>query len=243
MNTNIGAKRARQARDRWGLPDDEPLPCVVAVAEHCEGLHVIVASLRPEIAGALHPSGLVWVNGDQGPMRCRFTVAHELGHRCCGHEAPTVDSPQDLSAPGTAHEVQANAFAAEVLAPRRAVEAMVEGTPTLEDVVRVAVRFGISYMAARYRLVTLGLATQARAELLAREQEEGLHRSLVEQHEEPLGDLLAELGPHDLPRLPPSLRGSVLHRLVAGELTLEEAAAAAGVPVEALGEGLAELLG
>lgn len=240
-DTNIGAKRAREARARWGLPDDDALPCVVAVAEHCAQLPVVVAPLPGDWAGALHPTGLMWVNGRHAAVRMRFTVAHELGHHCCGHPAPTLDTVADLSAPGTPHEVQANAFAAELLAPEPAVVAMVEGRPTLEDVVRVAVRFGISCASARFRLVTLGLASPARAEALAGEQDEGLHHPLLDRHGREPADLLGQLEREDLPRVPPALRATGLGALLRGEADPATVAHAAGVRSETLADGLTEL--
>ena len=80
----------------------------------------------------------------------RFTLAHEVGHVRCGHDAGVaVDTYETLGGRSTdAREVQANAFAAELLAPAAGVRAMLDGEPTLEDVVRIAARYGISPIAA-----------------------------------------------------------------------------------------------
>ena len=102
-------------------------------------------------------------------MRQRFTLAHELGHLRLGHGGTPVDSTEILAGnTRDPREVQANAFAAELLAPRAGVQAMVSREPGLETVAAIAGRYGISMLAALYRLVTLRLTTRAdrmRAEL------------------------------------------------------------------------------
>ena len=119
-----------------------------------------------DIAGALWSSGggsLVWVNASQAVERKRFTVAHELGHVCCRHGDTPVDSQATIS--GHTHdprEVQANAFAAELLAPRAGVQRMIGRDPGLDDVVRLAAHFGVSTIAALYRCSTLELVSARR---------------------------------------------------------------------------------
>src|SRR3954470_12225656 len=128
-HTNIGAKRAREARERLGLDGTSPVSCIVAVVEEQAGLPVIVGSLPEGFAGALWRNGvgsIVWVNGDQVVERQRFTVAHELGHVRCGHAGTAVDTNETIF--GGSHdprEVEANAFAAELLAPAAGVRAQV----------------------------------------------------------------------------------------------------------------------
>src|SRR3954467_6498834 len=87
-DTNIGAKRAREARDRFGLDAVSPVPCVLTLVERQARLPVAVGALPDGVAGALYRNGqgsIVWVNSRQSVERRRFTVAHELGHVCCGH--------------------------------------------------------------------------------------------------------------------------------------------------------------
>src|SRR4051794_24151087 len=166
LNTNRGAKRAREARERFGLDDASPVPCILTLVEERAGLPVVVGALPNDVAGALWRNGtgsIVWVNAAQSVERQRFTVAHELGHVCCGHEGTAIDTDATLFGQGRdSHEVQANAFAAELLAPRVGVEALVEPDPTLEDVVRLAAHFGISTVAALYRCSTLNLLSGPR---------------------------------------------------------------------------------
>jgi hypothetical protein len=211
-DTNIGAKRARDTRAALGLPAADPVD-VLAVVETRAALPVIVARLPEGIAGACWrdgPGAVLWVNGDQPVVRQRFTLGHELGHVRCGHPATPVDAVAVLA--GDTHdprEVQANAFAAEFLAPRAGVDALVDGEPDLETVVRIAGRFGISTAAALFRLRTLGLTT--RFERLRRELDDGLHRYLdPPPHEDALSRIDA------LPRLSPALAGSHLAAMLAG---------------------------
>jgi Zn-dependent peptidase ImmA (M78 family) len=206
-DTNIGAKRAREARASLGLGGDSPLD-VLEVVEERAGMPVIVASLPDGIAGGCFragPRSVLWVNGDQPLVRQRFTLAHELGHVRIGHAVGmNVDAVSVLAGETRdAREVQANAFAAEFLAPRAGVVALVDGEPGLETVVDIAARFGISTLAALYRLATLRLST--RVERLRGELEEGLAAHFERPAYE---DALSRVGA--LPRLSPALAGSRL---------------------------------
>jgi Zn-dependent peptidase ImmA (M78 family) len=225
LDTNVGAKRAREARAALGLDPAAPVD-VLALAEERAGVPVVVARLTEAIAGCCWRGGgqaLAWVNGGHPLVRQRFTLAHELGHVRCGHDGRMpVDSVAVLAGrTRDPREVQANAFAAELLAPRAGVQALIGGgEPGLEDVVRVAGRYGISAIAALFRLVTLGLT--ARADRLRQEIEEGLHAAWLDLP--PYDDGLAAV--RELPRLPP---GSALAAVLGGDASVEAAAAAAGV--------------
>jgi Zn-dependent peptidase ImmA (M78 family) len=241
-DTNIGAKRARQARERLGLDAAAPIGCVVTVVEQSAGLPIAVGALPERIAGALFRNGMgsiAWVNGTQSVERQRFTVAHEYGHVFCEHEGRRkVDTPAIIS--GATHdpqEVQANAFAAQFLAPGAGVEAMVDGRPTLEDVVRIAAHFGVSTLAALYRLSTLELANNRRIEALRREIDGGLAGEVWEYLDpERVADALSVRDGE--PRLPP---GSTLDGLVRGETSLGAAAGKTGCPADALDRAAAAL--
>lgn len=167
-DTNIGAKRARETRAALGLPEDAAAPCVLTAVERDLELAVVVAALHEGVAGCCWRDGervVLWVNGTQAVVRQRFTLAHELGHVRCGHAgAVAVDTYETLAGMTTdSREVQANAFAAELLAPAAGVRATVAGRePSLDDVVRIAARYGISAIAAVYRLDTLAVVPSCR---------------------------------------------------------------------------------
>ena len=235
-DTNTGAKRALQARERFGLDDVSPVPCVLTLVEDQAGLPVAIGALPDDIAGALYRNGagaLVWVNGKQSLERQRFTIAHELGHACCGHERPAVDTTARIfGGSGDPNEVQANAFAAQLLAPRAGVRAMIDGEPTLEDMVRIAARFGISTIAALYRLKTLELVSPRRGAQLEREIGDGTQRDVWKYLDpEMLHDALCDLV---LPRLPPAFASSTLAGLLDGEVSVDAAADATGSRADVL---------
>jgi hypothetical protein len=113
---------------------------------------------------------------------------------------------------------------------------MIDSEPTLEDVVLVAARFGISTIAALYRLNMLGLTR--RYELLKQEVDEGLHEQVWRRLEpEPLDDVIAGVDPADLPRLSPSLADSALAAMLAGRASVGDAAGSAGCDEQSLADG------
>lgn len=249
LDSNTGAKRARQARGDLGYTREGPLPDVVQAIEERGGAHVVVLDLPEGVAGAYlaRPQcPLLFLNGHQALARQRFTVAHEFGHHRMGH-ASVVDEQKAIS--GHLHdpkEVRANAFAAEFLMPRDAVTAWgrerVSGAVSLEQVVTLACEYGVSAQAARYALHNAGVLTDARrARQLDEEIAAGLH---VE-----LGRQLGLQAPHDeladaagrLPRIPSALRHSALGDLLAGEINAEELALRVGREPGEVAAMLAEL--
>lgn len=235
LDTNRGAKRAREARGQFGLDGVEPIEDLLLFVEERVGLPVIVGALPDEVAGALvhvQSGTIIWVNARQWVERQRFTLAHELGHVRCGHDDTAVDHVQTIF--GTTYhprEVQANAFAGELLAPRDGVRELAGRDPGLDEVVRVAARYGISTIAALYRCTTLSLLSPESGARLKHEIEERRHLDAWDRLGlEPLRDTLAALD--DPPRLSPALEGSALACSLRGETPLGAAAAAAGYPEE-----------
>lgn len=231
-DTNTGAKRGRETRQEIGLDPEAPLPCVLTVIEEDLRLPVVVAALPPGIAGCCWRDAtrtVLWVNGTQAAVRQRFTLAHELGHVRCGHDHDIpVETFETIGARSTdSREVQANAFAAELLAPAAGVRALVDGEPSLEDVVQIAARFRISTIAALYRLNTLGLTR--RSAILKKEIEDGLDEIVWDRLRPPVvEDAIAQIGPSRLPRMSPALGGSALAAVADGAASIDDAAAAVG---------------
>jgi Zn-dependent peptidase ImmA (M78 family) len=92
-DTNVGAKRARQCREKLGLAPDEPIDCLKVVEERV-GVPVAVVDIAPGYAGAyLRRRGRasIFVHAPDWPTRKRFTLAHELGHHYMGHE-PVIET-------------------------------------------------------------------------------------------------------------------------------------------------------
>ncbi len=229
-DTNTGAKRAREARAALGLNATEPIPCILTTIEADAGIPVVLCRLPDGIAGCVTPTddgAIAWVNGTQFPARQRFTLAHEFGHIRCGHDGRlAVDTFETLSGSTTdSREIQANAFAAEFLAPADGVRAMVTAEPTLETVVEVAARFGLSTIAALYRLSTLGLTS--RSKRLKDEIDAGVHEEVWERLDPTTpDDEIGRLTENRLPRLSPALENSALAALLAGAASTAEVARA-----------------
>jgi Zn-dependent peptidase ImmA (M78 family) len=221
IDVNRGAKRAREARAALALDPVAPLPCVLSVVEGIGGMAVIVTGMPDDVAGACsrRPGGaLLWVNGGQFKPRQRFTLAHELGHAWCEHDGRLdVDTLATIGG-GTTDplEIQANAFAAEFLVPRAGMEDVIDGEPTLEEVVIISAHYGVSAPMVVYRLKQLRLASDRRIAKLEREVEDGLHSQLFwHLRMKPLQDRLGAI--RHLPYLSPALDGTHLAAALRGE--------------------------
>jgi Zn-dependent peptidase ImmA (M78 family) len=154
-------ERAAQAvRARLHLGTDEPLVNLLDAVEVGLGIPVVVASLGEQgLAGAYKQSRgepFILVNGTNALVRCRFTLAHELGHHELGHRS-SVDVGIDLASTDPA-ERDANAFAAELLLPLDALHLWLrtERSISLETVARLANDFQVSAQVARFRLAAAG---------------------------------------------------------------------------------------
>ena len=125
-----------------------------------------------DISGVLFRVGdqiVIGVNDGHPSTRQRFTVAHELGHLMLhGHQSLYVDKifPVHLRDHSSSEgiyldEMEANAFAAELLMPEKMLEQepelqrkMVDYEVSIQD---LAKRYGVSCQAMTFRLVNLGL--------------------------------------------------------------------------------------
>jgi Zn-dependent peptidase ImmA (M78 family) len=237
-DTNLGAKRARQYREELGLAPDEPLACLLETVEQRAGVPVAVIEIAPGFAGAYLRRGaaggaVIFVHGPDGPTRKRFSLAHELGHHRLGHE-PVIDTWDAMYAiDRPPEEVQANAFAAEFVAPRagilRWLEERAHPPVSLELVCRLSARFGLSPESIRYRLATIGVLTDQ--ELARRLDDEIAAR----EHEALIGHLGLEYPDDELarshdkgPRLPSGSAAGMLGELLRGAADVTTAAARTG---------------
>jgi Zn-dependent peptidase ImmA (M78 family) len=217
LHTNRGAKAARAARARFGVAPDEPLDCLLTVVEKRAGVPVTLIPLPAGFAGAYLARGgraLIFLAVDGPVARRRFSLAHELGHHCLRHPRHADTWEGMRIGDRHPHETQANAFAAEFLAPKagilRSLEESGNHQIALDIVVRLAARFGISCEAMRYRLWTCRvLKSQSLADKLDEELRADEHVRLAEQ----LGitwpeDRLAEL--HGAPlRVPDGFEAAI----------------------------------
>jgi Zn-dependent peptidase ImmA (M78 family) len=246
MASRIGEaamQEARRARLDMGFGLEGPLPDLLEAIEGPGRAQVVVLELGDDIAGACLQRGklvLLFVNGRDPPVRQRFTLAHEFGHRRLGH-ASVVDRPTDVFGrhQRDPSEVAANYFAAEFLMPGQAVRRWARGRHLrLDEIVRLAAEYGVSAKMARIRLETAGaLRDRDLADRLDDEiDHEGLHLGLAGWFGwRDLQDTLAAVSP---PRMPAALRNSALGSVLAGELTVARAAARCGRTAEEMRRAL-----
>lgn len=147
-------------------------PTPVEKIAELEGMQVVRSRSRGNEAGfALRENGrmIIGVNTATLPLRQRFTIAHELGHLLLHPGKPLIVDPSvrvnrrnEVSGLGTDfEEIQANAFAAELLMPRGLVSAAVarsaHQTSSHDETIKtLAAEFEVSREAMSYRLINLG---------------------------------------------------------------------------------------
>jgi len=245
-NTNIGAKRARETRKQLGLDPAAPITCLLSLVEDDLGIPVSFSAMPEGVEGLcwqLNGTPMLWVNAHEVLPRRRFTLAHELGHLRCGHDASLrLELYTTVAGKTTSNaETQANAFAAEFLAPAAGITRLLDGAPpTLERVVEISARFGISTIAAAFRCTTLGLV-DTDATLKAAIEAGADDPVWAALNHPPDCDGLACIKADQLPRLSPLLAGSGLASLLRGEASVDDVAAGAGVDPQVLTDALALL--
>jgi Zn-dependent peptidase ImmA (M78 family) len=243
IDRNRGAKRGREARAALELDPNAPIGCLLDVVEGSLGWPVVVREMPEDVAGACwreDDNVVLHVNARHAWVRQRFTLAHEVGHAWCGHDGKLeVDSVKTISGGTTTpYEVQANAFAAELLLPKAAVEALGLEEPTLEEVVRIAAVYGVSAIVVLIRFRQAKRVSDERYELLKGEIDEQLHLPLYEAADIPMVDeRLREID--ELPYLSPALRGSALQAALAGEVSVDAAADASACDADVLQDAVA----
>lgn len=158
-------RRAEEILERF----NEPPVDLDAVAQALN-VEVRRMDLEPDISGILYRTPdrrVIVINAKQSSVRQRFSIAHEIGHLLLHRgEAVHVDAgfrvnlrdPRSATAEDV-EEIEANAFAANLLMPaewlRRDVE---EASLDLADDEALAVlahRYQVSSQALAYRLATL----------------------------------------------------------------------------------------
>jgi Zn-dependent peptidase ImmA (M78 family) len=152
---------------------EAPVPVDVIAQE--EGLRIVKAAFAGDVSGALlRNDGVagIAVNSNQSSTRKRFTIAHELAHFLLEHRPDedhldwefTVLRRDEKSSEGTdTREIEANAFAANLLMPkdflRRDLARYINRNGTVElseeDRLNLARKYRVSDVAMTYRLVNL----------------------------------------------------------------------------------------
>lgn len=166
------ARIKREVEELLHAPGADVRPLRVSDIARSRGIEVVLGSLESDenISGFYFREGerrVIGVNSAHARVRQRFTIAHELGHAIL-HDAEGLhldqafkfrDSRSSLAI--DRDEIDANAFAAELLMPedevRRAVATEDLDVNDEESISRLARHFGVSPQALTYRLVNLGV--------------------------------------------------------------------------------------
>lgn len=171
MKAPIGKRSAIQRAKEIYEEYSRRLGCSVTVEKLAEALHieVLVHALPDDDSGLLlvkDKKALVIVNKNHSEGRRRFSLAHEIAHYLLhaddSHEIFHRDRRSSL---GTSRiEVEANAFAAEILMPEDEIKTWVESElldlldeEMEEKVAEKAKQLSVSTQALGIRLERLGL--------------------------------------------------------------------------------------
>lgn len=135
----------------------------------CLEIKLIIEDLEDELSGMSFVKGdgrYIIVNGHHHVNRRRFTIAHEIGHHVLHHDylvrnvhVDTFVLNRDSSSSDgvSRREIEANAFAAELLMPMAAMRPFLSIEITDDDTTRAAAKsFRVSASAFTYRLLNLG---------------------------------------------------------------------------------------
>ena len=159
---------ARQLLKHFGK--NPPIDIESLVEAH--NIVIRTQELEDSVSGMLvikDDRAIIGVNEGHHPNRQRFTLAHELGHFLLHRsassifiDASTVFFRDITSSDGSkVQEIEANAFAAELLMPEKQLRDMIRNQPfdAFDEgaVRRLAAQFGVSAQALTIRLTKLGL--------------------------------------------------------------------------------------
>lgn len=169
MSSNLAKEaEARAKAARWGFSSILPVP-LEQIAKR-EGIKIELAPLDDELSGmsfVKNDIAVIILNLNHHPNRRRFTLAHEIGHHLLHksylsnnvHVDKIVLNRDVMSTQGIdVKEMQANAFAAELLMPeselRRYRIVDLNDDASLND---LAKKLKVSVTALTYRLINLGM--------------------------------------------------------------------------------------
>jgi Zn-dependent peptidase ImmA (M78 family)/transcriptional regulator with XRE-family HTH domain len=148
---------ADECRKRWSLAEG-PIGNMVLLLENAGVIVAREETGTPRIEGlsSWSPDGrpFVFLCADKGnAFRSRFDAAHELGHLVLHSR---IEVPLDAAA-HKLMEQQAHRFAGAFLMPARSFSAEVSSPPTLQGLLFLKQRWGVSVAAMIMRLVALRL--------------------------------------------------------------------------------------
>lgn len=140
---------AETLRKAWGL-GEQPIGNLIALLES-KGIRVFSLTNDAQDVDACcrwtNDRPFIFLNTSKTAERCRFDLAHELGHLVM-HKHGVVEGIQ---------EQEANAFASAFLMPRRSVSAEPVRSPSLKSIVMKKSIWRVSAAALTYRYHKLGI--------------------------------------------------------------------------------------
>jgi Zn-dependent peptidase ImmA (M78 family) len=151
---------------------EKRLPVDIQAIIQAHNIPIRTQPLEDAVSGILvvkNDHATIGVNESHHPNRQRFTLAHELGHFLLHSDSTNVfidASPvffrDKTSSEGSKlQEIEANAFAAELLMPEHMLRKITQNQPldAFDEgaVRRLATQFGVSTQAMTIRLTKLGL--------------------------------------------------------------------------------------
>ncbi|MEI9990294.1 MAG: XRE family transcriptional regulator [Rhizomicrobium sp.] len=143
---------ARSLRQFWGL-GERPIKNMVHLLE-AKGVRVFALTENTRTVDAFSlwrgEQPFVFLNTLKSAERSRFDAAHELAHLVLHHHG----GPQ-----GRLAEEQADRFASSFLMPSADVKAVAPRVHTINQVIQLKTRWGVSALAMTYRLHKLGSIT------------------------------------------------------------------------------------
>jgi Zn-dependent peptidase ImmA (M78 family) len=170
------AQNAQQIARNLLQKTENKLPVDILAIAKTYNIDVNEVQLEDTVSGVLvvkEGRAIIGVNKTHHPNRKRFSIAHELGHYFLHSknsnsevfiDAAPVFFRDEHSSDGTEYqEIQANAFAAELLMPESLLKAELRNGPidAFDDTAlqRLASLFEVSIQALSIRLTRLGLIT------------------------------------------------------------------------------------
>ncbi|HXM56003.1 MAG TPA: ImmA/IrrE family metallo-endopeptidase [Candidatus Dormibacteraeota bacterium] len=227
----LSEQLARDERVRLGLDESSAVADLLAVLERDDGVHVALYQLGEDGMAGMYQTRagvpVILVNSSMHPVRARFTLAHEYGHHCLGHEAALDHEIDPWSRDD--READANRFAAELLLPGAGLDRWLRAStgraaPDLETLVRLAHHYGVSCEVALHRLSRTRRVRGVVERRLRARVEAGEHRDLAWRLGLPeLDDTLARDRRLRV-RMPAPTRHTVLRALAQGLIDAETAA-------------------
>jgi Zn-dependent peptidase ImmA (M78 family)/DNA-binding Xre family transcriptional regulator len=148
------AGAARSLRQAWGL-GEKPIRDLIKLLE-AKGVRVFSLAENTKNVDAFscwrNDDPFIFLNTFKTTERSRFDAAHELGHLILHKHGGSNQGPQA--------EYEANAFASSFLMPRADVLSEMPRVHSLNQIVEMKRRWGVSAAALTYRLHKIGLITE-----------------------------------------------------------------------------------